>query len=73
MVTYNKISLQLGLLKGPGTSESISPVSDYRKNWPSVKELDFVKDVSSDLKMDPINLYPRRLIDIVTCYTSDSK
>ena len=31
--------------KGSGIQASISPVTDYWKNWPSVKILDFVKYV----------------------------
>ena len=32
-------------VKGPGTLASISPVSDYWTNWPSVEVLAFVKAV----------------------------
>ena len=41
------------LQKGPGTWESISPLSDY---WPSVKVLDFGKDV---LNVETSNKEPK--------------
>ena len=41
------VVIRIGVLlyKGPGTLASISPVSEYWKNWPSVIVLDFVKYV----------------------------
>ena len=43
--------------KGPGTLASISPVSDYWTNWPSVEDLAFVKAVRN---VEILNLEPKK-------------
>ena len=44
--------------KGPGTEASTSPVSEYWKNWPSVKVFNFVKYV---LNVIISNLEPTKM------------
>ena len=44
-------------LKGPGTWASISPVSDYWTNWPSVEVLAFVKAAQN---VEISNLEPKK-------------
>ena len=51
--------------KGPGTQASISPVSDYWTNWPSVEVLAFVKDVQN-VKIS--NLEPKKCVFLLMFY-----
>ena len=68
---YNQF-VKMAWWLGLGTWASISPVRDYWKNWPSVKVLDFVKDVQN-VKIS--NLEPKKtwcffFANVFWCYIS---
>ena len=50
--------IHIFFVKGPGTWASLSPVSDYWTNWPSVEVLAFVKDAR---KVEILNLEPKKI------------